>query len=356
MIYIVGLGPGSINDITLGTYELLKNSTKVYFRTQKHPIVEVLKEKGIVYDALDKFYMEHDDFETVYQNISEYIIEKYQKDIVYAVPGHPMVAEKSVIYLIKRLEEEKIEYKIIPAMSFLDPMFTALKIDPSEGFVLLDALTLVENLLTENKHIIITQVYDNFIASQTKLILQEFYKDEEEIIIINAAGIEGEEVSISISIEDMDRVSWDFNHLTSLFIKKGTKKKYADIYDLLKIVRTLRGDDGCPWDKVQTRATLAPMFVEEAKEVQEAIENDDIENLVEELGDILLHVAMQTQLGIEEELFNFSEIIEGIVNKMIRRHPHVFGDCEAKTLNDVNKLWNIIKKQEKSNKKEINNG
>lgn len=356
MIFIVGLGPGSINDISLGTLELLKNDTKNYFRTKKHPLVNSLEELGIEYEALDRFYLENDDFESVYKNLASYIIEQGKiEDIVYAVPGHPLVAEKSVSYLIDKLKKEKVEYKIFSAMSFLDPMFTLLEIDPSEGFLLLDALSLKQQLLTEEKHIIITQVYDSFIASETKLILQEFYKDEENIYIVNGAGIEGEESTISVALEDIDRIAWDYNHLTSLCIKKGAKKKYSDIYELFDIVKKLRGENGCPWDKAQTRESLAPMLVEEAREVEEAIANDDIENLVEELGDLLLHIALQTQLGIEDGLFNFSEITEGIVNKMIRRHPHVFGNFEAKTLNDVNKIWSFIKKQEKSNGNEINN-
>ncbi|MGL5440518.1 MAG: MazG nucleotide pyrophosphohydrolase domain-containing protein [Filifactoraceae bacterium] len=351
MIYIVGLGSGSIGDITLGTFELLKNTSKIYFRTEKHPLVIKLGEYGIKYEALDRFYIENDDFELVYSNISEFIVDNGRcEDIVYAVPGHPMVAEKSVTNLIKRLKEESIEYKIISAMSFLDPMFTSLEVDMAEGFTLLDALNLETGLLTEKKHIIITQVYDSFIASDTKLILQDFYKDEEEIILINGAGIEGQEEVCFVSIENLDRVKWDFNHLTSIFIKKGTKKANYDIYDLMEIVKKLRGEDGCPWDRAQTRQSLVPMLIEEAEEVKEAIEKDDIENLIEELGDLLLHIVMQSQLGLEDDLFNFSEITEGIVKKMIRRHPHVFGDDNAKTLNDVNKLWNFIKNKEKEAK------
>ncbi len=120
--------------------------------------------------------------------------------------------------------------------------------------------------------------------------------------------------------------------------------------DLIQIVARLRAEDGCPWDREQTFESLKKCLADEAEEVFQAVDNRDMENLCEELGDVLLQVMLNSQIASEMSLFSISEVIDGLCKKMIRRHPHVFGDAKAKTPEESLKLWNQIKAQEKAEK------
>ena len=119
---------------------------------------------------------------------------------------------------------------------------------------------------------------------------------------------------------------------------------------LVEIMATLRGPDGCPWDKQQDFNSLKPMLVEEVYEVLEAVENNDSEGLSEELGDLLLHVVFHAQLGQESGQFDIDTVIGKISDKLVRRHPHVFGSETASTPEEVIKNWEAIKAQEKAEK------
>ena len=120
--------------------------------------------------------------------------------------------------------------------------------------------------------------------------------------------------------------------------------------DLKQIMKTLRAEDGCPWDRAQDHDTLKKHLVEECAEVLEAIDAHDTENLCEELGDVLYQVMIQSQIASEQGLFTVEDVIDGLCEKMIRRHPHVFGDAVADTPEESLDLWNEIKKQEKAKK------
>src|SRR5215471_15294834 len=119
---------------------------------------------------------------------------------------------------------------------------------------------------------------------------------------------------------------------------------------LVEIMSTLRGPDGCPWDKQQDFNSLKPMLVEEVYEVLEAVENQDFDGLSEELGDMLLHVLFHAQLGKETGQFDINTVVEKISDKLVRRHPHVFGDESASTSEEVIKNWEAIKAREKAEK------
>ena len=118
----------------------------------------------------------------------------------------------------------------------------------------------------------------------------------------------------------------------------------------VEILKTLRSDHGCPWDREQTHKSLRQNLIEEAYEVIESIDNDDNANLREELGDVLLQIVMHSVIAEEENAFTIEDVIDEVSEKMIRRHPHVFGDVEADTSEEVLKNWDAIKKQEKQEK------
>lgn len=120
--------------------------------------------------------------------------------------------------------------------------------------------------------------------------------------------------------------------------------------DLKHIIEELRSDHGCPWDKEQTHESLKVCLVEESQEVLDAIDNNDKENLCEELGDVLLQVMMHSQIAMENGDFTVDDVVNGICEKMVRRHPHVFGDKKVNSPEESLALWNEIKKQEKAKK------
>lgn len=347
MIKIVGLGPGAKEALTLGTLEVLKSTDKVFLRTYKHPNVDDLRLLGVQFETYDEMYDTIDNFDDVYSHIAEDLILKHNKfkSIVYAVPGHPLVAEKSVGNLIKLCNEAGIEYKIYPAVSFIDVIMERLLIDPVDGLKIIDAFDIKSQTLDKRIGTVITQVYNKFIASEVKLSLLEYYSDETEIYFIRAAGVKEQESIRKIPIYELDRQE-DIDHLTSVYIPKVLDST-MDFNDLLNIMDTLRSEEGCPWDKEQTHESLKKYLIEECYEVLEAIDEKDDSMLIEELGDVLFQVVFHAQLGKEEGYFNINDVIKGVSRKMIDRHPHIFGDVKADTTLEVLANWDEIKKEEK---------
>ena len=347
MLKIMGLGPGAYEALTIGALKELKNNKNIYFRTEKHPTVDFLKDEGIKFKSYDHAYEKYDSFDDVYKYIAEDLITKIKddEDLIYAVPGHPLVAEKSVINLIELCKENNIQYEVLPAVSFVDAMMEALQVDPIEGVKIIDAFDMKNQILDKRVGTIITQVYNNFIASEVKLRLLEGYEDDTEIIFVRAAGVEGLESIRKIPLYELD---WqeDIDYLTSIYIPKdlGNKK---DFKDLLDIIETLRNPGGCPWDREQTHESLKSALLEECYEVIDAIENEDEDALIEELGDVLLQVVFHASIGKEDGYFDIMDVIGAISNKMINRHPHVFGNEEANTSEQVLVNWDEIKKEEK---------
>lgn len=347
MLKIMGLGPGAYEALTIGALKELKNNKNIYFRTEKHPTVDFLKDEGIKFESYDHAYEKYDSFDDVYKYIAEDLITKIKddEDLIYAVPGHPLVAEKSVVNLIELCKENNIQYEVLPAVSFVDAMMEALQVDPIEGVKIIDAFDMKNQILDKRVGTIITQVYNNFIASEVKLRLLEGYEDDTEIIFVRAAGVEGLESIRKIPLYELD---WqeDIDYLTSIYIPKdlGNKK---DFQDLLDIIETLRKPGGCPWDREQTHESLKSALLEECYEVIDAIENEDEDALIEELGDVLLQVVFHASIGKEDGYFDIMDVIGGISNKMINRHPHVFGNEEANTSEQVLVNWDEIKKEEK---------
>lgn len=302
MITIVGLGAGDITQISFSAVEKLKSKLPIYLRTEKHPVVEKL---DIEYKSFDSYYEEYENFEQVYSKIANEIVNLGEKeDIIYAVPGHPRVAESTVPLIEEIALKKGIEVEIIASMSFIDAMYNYLAFDPSEGFRLLDAFNIRKSDLDCEANIIITQVYDRFIASNTKIKLMEYYNDEQEIYIVKSAGIKDLEYKKKIELCDLDRAENEFDHLTSLFIAKSGKKRFRSIEDLEELV--FYGKKG----ESKSYEELANQMKDTVLKLSSSVEEDDIDSMIEKLGSIVLQVIEFSKAGLEEGYFDFDEICD----------------------------------------------
>lgn len=347
-IIIVGLGPGDYRQLSLEALEMLKEAETLVLRTEKHPVVDRLREQGLVYSSCDDIYDSGESFDETYQRISERVIQLcLQKgQVVYAVPGHPLVAEKSVELIIANAGEN-VEIRLIPALSFIDVILSALRIDPAYGLKIIDGLSIKTQKPDQKCGNIITQVYDRLVASEVKLMLMDYYVDDFEIYVIRAAGVEGQQQIARIPLYELDRIEW-VDYLTSVYVPVALEgARYKSFSDLVELMDTLRGEGGCPWDREQTRESLKPYLLEETYEVLDAIEKDDLDLIVEELGDVLLQVVFHSQIAKEDGEFDINEVISSIVNKLIVRHPHVFGDVKATSESGALKSWEASKREQK---------
>ncbi|MDA7028375.1 nucleoside triphosphate pyrophosphohydrolase [Bacillus sp. CLL-7-23] len=347
-ITVVGLGAGDINQLTLGIYKRLTQAEAVYCRTQDHPLVKELTQEIPNMYFFDDIYEKHDQFEAVYEEIVDRLFQKaMQQDILYAVPGHPSVAEKTVQLLLERHKDHQVTVKVEGGQSFLDATFNALKIDPIEGFQLVDAVCFSEDEIELRHHVIICQVYDQMTASEVKLTLMEKLPDDYEIFIVTAAGSSEEEIR-KVPLYELDR-SINISNLTSVYVPpvKDETLLYHEFSMFRRVIQKLRGPDGCPWDQKQTHQSLKKYLIEECYEVLEAIDEEEPDHIVEELGDVLLQILLHAQIGDDEGLFTIHDVIREITAKMIRRHPHVFGDVTVHDEADVMVNWEEIKNLEK---------
>ncbi|WP_042354638.1 nucleoside triphosphate pyrophosphohydrolase [Bacillus rubiinfantis] len=347
-IDIIGMGAGDITQLQLGVYRKLLAADHLFLRTKEHPVVRELEREGMSYTSFDGIYEKYDQFEDVYREIVDLLLQHAQnEDLVYAVPGHPLVAEQTVQFLIEDGPKQGIEIVISGGQSFIDAIFTALKIDPVEGFQLLDGTALNSNMLQVSQHLIISQVYDQFTASNVKLTLMEKLPDDYQVTIVTAAGSRDETVS-TVPLYELDR-NVTLNNLTSVYVPPVNDEQilWKNFHKLRDIIAQLRGPEGCPWDKEQTHESLKKYLIEETYEVIDAINSGDIDHLIEELGDVLLQVMLHAQIGTDEGYFSIDDVIEGLSAKMIRRHPHVFGNGSAANAEEVVTNWQQIKQQEK---------
>lgn len=347
-IEIVGLGAGDLNQIPYGIYKKIINANRIFLRTKEHPVVVELEQQGFTYESFDYIYEKNDQFTDVYEEITLKLIEEArQKDVIYAVPGHPFVAEKTVQLLLEKCKEENLTIEIIGGQSFLDNLFQAVRIDPIEGCQIVDGTALSREELQVRQHMIICQVYDAFIASEVKLTLMELLPDDYEVTIVTAAGSHEEQI-LTVPLYELDRVT-TLNNLTAVYVPPVTDETilYRDFNKLREVIAELRGPNGCPWDKKQTHQSLKKYLLEEAYEVLDAIDEEDDEHLAEELGDVLLQIMLHAQIGEDAGLFTVDDVVASITEKMIRRHPHVFETENLHDANEVIKQWDEIKKQEK---------
>ncbi|OAB43443.1 nucleoside triphosphate pyrophosphohydrolase [Paenibacillus antarcticus] len=350
---VVGLGSGNPDQLTVGIVKTLQKATSIYVRTKEHPVMSSIDEWNLSIESFDGIYETHDSFPEVYNTIANQLMDKARAgemgaEIVYAVPGHPMVAESTVQLLRERCPEQGITLRVLGGESFLDEAFTRLGFDPIEGFQLLDAAGLNSTLIQPQLHTLIGQVYDVYTASEVKLSLMEVYPDDYTVIVGHALGVEGQEDIVRVPLYELDRVE-GFGNLSLVYVPRSNEDhlRQRTFARLHEIVGILRSPEGCPWDREQTHVSIRKNLIEETYEVIETIDEDDPEHMQEELGDLLLQILLHSQMEEENGSFNIYDVIKGLNDKLIFRHPHVFGDASAKDSEAALQNWDQMKVEEK---------
>lgn len=348
-ITIVGLGPGDAGLITIQAWHLLSAADTVYLRTARHPAVDGLPAR-IKRHTFDEIYQTAERFDEVYRQIAEEVLRiGTERDILYAVPGNPFVGETTVATILKGATNAGIPVRIVPGISFVEPALAAIGIDALDGLQIFDGIEIASALyppLNPDVPLLLGQVYSRMVASELKLSLMGIYPAEHNAALIHSAGQEDQLVEWS-PLYEIDRSDY-IDHLTSLYVPPLPLK--AGLPALAETVAVLRSPGGCPWDQEQTPQSMRTGFLEEAYEVLDALDAEDVDNLREELGDLLYHIVMQTQMATEAGEFTLTDVIAGIEAKLKRRHPHVWGDWQVSDSADVLRNWEIIKRMEKGDR------
>jgi tetrapyrrole methylase family protein/MazG family protein len=354
-ITVVGLGPGGADHVTADTLAAIERTSRRHLRTGVHPSAHLVTEAPGGATTHDDLYDRADSFDDVYARIADRLIADAHEhgSILYAVPGSPLVLEKTVRLLQERCPDEAISLDIRPALSFLDVVWARLGIDPIEARVrLIDGHAFAAAAAGETGPMLVAHTHANWVLSDIKLAVEGATGDE-RVTILHALGTADERV-IETTWSELDRVV-DADHLTSIYIPELATPVGAHYVRFHELTRTLR--EQCPWDIEQTHETLIPYLLEETYEVVDALHalagpdradgptTDD--DLIEELGDLLYQIEFHAVIAEQQGRFTIADVAEGIHDKLVRRHPHVFGDTVVDGADQVLSNWDEIKRAEK---------
>ncbi|MNO25193.1 Nucleoside triphosphate pyrophosphohydrolase/pyrophosphatase MazG [compost metagenome] len=355
-ITVVGLGSGDPDRLTLGSLKRLQEAGERYVRTKDHPVVDWLEQTGVRFASFDEVYEAKDDFPSVYEEIVTRLLARAEaggdgEKMIYAVPGHPLVAEATVKLLRERCPERGIPLDIIGGESFLDEAFVRLGFDPIEGFLLLDASEVGGAAIDPRRHTLIGQVYDQLTASEVKLGLMELLPDDYPVVVGHALGVADQERIERVPLFELDRID-GYGNLSLVYVPASEDEslRIRSFQRLHEIVSILRSPGGCPWDREQTHESIRKNLIEETYEVLETIDDDDPDHMREELGDLLLQIMLHSQMEEETGAFTVYDVIQELNEKLIYRHPHVFGNLSAEDAEAALNNWEAMKAEEKKRK------
>lgn len=346
-ITIIGLGPGNPQLLSRQAWALLNEIPEIYLRTRIHPALAGFPEQLRVH-SFDHYYEEELNFEQVYEKIVNSVLTLglKQDGVVYGVPGHPFVAEATTPEIIRRAKLKGIPTAIVEGLSFVESIFATLGLDPFPQTSLVDGLELAmahHPSFPPSAPALIAQIHSPMVASDVKLTLMSAYPDNHQVSLVHGAG------TLDAVVETIDLYQIDRNinigMQTALYVPALDNR--SSFESLQEVVAHLRAPDGCPWDREQTHLSLRPFLLEETYEVLAALDAEDQEALKEELGDLLLQIVLHAQIASEYGNFSMVDIIQGIQEKLIYRHPHVFGDLEVKDQQTVLENWEKLKLAER---------
>ncbi len=346
-ITIVGLGPGPADDLSRRAWRILMQADTVYLRTERHPCVPDLP-AGPRYINFDEVYERAESFDAVYDAITQVLLTAAQStNVVYAVPGDPSIAESTTQRVRAAAAAAGVGVQIISGISFIEPTLALVAADGIERLQIHDAVELAamhHPPINPDAPALIGQVYSQQVASDLKLTLMNEYPDELPVKLVHAAG------TAQALVEDLPLYAIDrsahISHMTALYVPVyGQMRSFEQFQE---IIAHLRAPEGCPWDRKQTHESLRPYLIEEAYEVLEAIDSGDTQALYEELGDLMLQIVLHTQIAVDEGEFAMGDVMRTVSAKMIRRHPHVWGETVVDGADAVVVNWEALKQQEKA--------
>jgi tetrapyrrole methylase family protein / MazG family protein len=344
-IVVCGLGPAGPDMVTAGTRDAVARIPHRFLRTARHPSAAVVGEVP----TFDHLYDGAESIDAVYTGIADALVAAAAEhgEVLYAVPGSPAVAERTVDLL---RADERVAVEVLPALSFVDLAWPRLGIDPVErGVRLVDGHRLDIEAAGERGPLLVAQCDDRQVLSDVKLVLGEAGDDGLTVTVLQRLGLPDEHI-VEVPWHELDRVVRP-DHLTSLYVPRLAAPLAGEAAALAEVVRRLRAE--CPWDREQTHHSLRHHLLEEAYEVLEALDHLDVEAgegfdaLEEELGDLLFQVFLHATLATEEGRFTLVDVIRGISDKLIGRHPHVFGDVTVEGADEVAERWERLKQAEK---------
>ncbi len=349
-VLVVGLGPAGLDRLAPATMAALDAVETVVARTGHHPAVADLAARRQVVTC-DDLYTSADGFDSVYSAIADRVVSLAATgSVAYAVPGSASVGERSVPLVVERARAAGNTVEIVPGESFLDLVWTVTGCDPiADGAQVIDGRALPDPL---QLHLptVITQVDRPEVLGDVAAVLGRVLPDETPVTVLDRLG-DPEQVVETMPLHDISR--HPVGPRTTLYLVPPLNGWFG----LVTTNRRLRAE--CPWDREQTHHTLVSHLIEEAFEAVEALgalpptapgEFDDpvvYAEVEEELGDLLLQTVFHATLAEEAGMFGVEEVAEGIRRKLVRRHPHVFGDAAAHDADAVLARWEILKAEEK---------
>jgi tetrapyrrole methylase family protein/MazG family protein len=362
-IDVVGLGPAGPELMTVEARALLEAARSGVLRTRRHPAADAFPE----IPSYDRHYESEATFEEVYRAIVADLVAEAGRtgSVVYGVPGSPLVAERTVVLLRDdpSVTSGAVELVVHPSLSFLDLAFTRLGIDPvATGVRIVDGESFAVDAAGERGPLLVAQCWSTAVLSEIKLSTE--VPGDTPVTVLYHLGLPDQAVW-EVGWDELDR-SFQPDHLTSLWIPTLATPVGSELLRLDELMHILR--QRCPWDREQTHGSLARHLMEESYEVLEALdalsavdvrlshpgatvapeaEERAVADLEEELGDLLFQVYFHATLAAEAGRFTLADVARGVHDKLVGRHPHLFGDVEAATPDQVASNWEALKKAEK---------
>ncbi|MEA5059820.1 MAG: nucleoside triphosphate pyrophosphohydrolase [Candidatus Pelethousia sp.] len=345
MSYTITIAPlATPGHITQAALAAILNANLLFLQTKDSPCADSLLELRLPYTAMDDLYESAADFDGLNEAIAQRLCAAGQ-DAVYAVCGRS-IGDAALLALTARAEQDGGQVRRLPSPGYAQTALCALPRPlPEAGMVCCPANGLPPAL--DPYHTLCIEEIDTVLAaSDVKLALGEYFPDEYPVWLC-ALGKAGYH-TLQIPVLELDRQK-NYAAGTCLIVPPAQPAQLTrkSIDDLMAVMERLRGPGGCPWDAEQTHLSLRGPLIEEAYEVLDAIEREDDEALCEELGDLLLQIAFHTILAKEQAAFTLRDVSTGIVQKLIYRHPHVFGGVHVGSSGEVKYNWEQLKQKEK---------
>ena len=342
---IVSLGTGADMFLTRGAERALKKARRLVLRTGRHPMKRFLEEEEIAFETLDSLYDECEDFDTFNKAAAVKLLSLCQEGpVCYAVSD---ASFDTTVAAIQRLKPREADIVILPGVSHAERCMAMVEAH-QDAVRLYTASSFLEARVSPQEDLLLLELHSRECAGDCKLKLMDMMPEETQLTFITGSERTGELKKISVPLYELDRQK-AYDHLTAAYVPAVPllERSRFDMDDLMQVVARLRAPDGCPWDREQTHETLLKDLLEESYEFIQAVRDNDIDHMYDELGDVLLQVAMHAQIAHQYGEFTINDVTSAIAGKMIERHTHVFGNVQADTSDQVLDNWEALKRKQR---------